>query len=458
MTTATGDPATGTTAGGPTAATDGAATGATGTAGDAPSGPVTGGHPGRRPRVPRGDRFGPRDVVGEALAGTGARPGRLLLTVLGTVLGIASVVVTLGLAQTAANRINEQFDAVAATQAVARPEQRTTWSGTQRAVGTLPWDAAERAERIAGVRAAATVSDVDLRGATVSAVPVNDPAAPPQTGPAVVATSPGLLAAVRGELSQGRFFDAGNDRRGDRVVVLGATAAERLGISRVDRQPAVFLGERAYQVIGILGDAQRRSDLLGSVLVPEGTARADLGLVAPGEVQMLLAVGAGPVLAEQLPTALDPGAPETIDVQAPARPAGVQQDVQADVNVVFLALGAVALLIGGVGIANVTLLSVMERTGEIGLRRALGARRRDVAAQFVLESAVVGALGGVIGAALGVAVVTGVSAVQDWTPILEMRLVAAAAVAGTLVGLLAGLYPALRAARVEPVAALRGGL
>lgn len=411
-----------------------------------------------RSRVPRRDRFGVRDVVAEATAGIGARPGRLLLTVLGTVLGIASVVVTIGLAQTAANRINEQFDAVAATQAVAKPESRMTWSGTNRAIGTLPWDAAERAERLNGVVAAATISDVDLGTDQVTAVPVHDPSAPTLSSPKVVATSAGLLEAIRGQVSQGRFFDSGHDLRGDHVVVLGAKAAARLGVLRVDRQPSIFLGDEAYQVIGILGDAERRSDLLGDVIVPQGAAQADLGLAAPGELQMLLQVGAGPVVSQQLPTALDPNAPDTIDVSAPGKPAGVQQDVQADVNLVFLALGAVALLIGGVGIANVTLLSVMERVGEIGLRRALGARRRDIAAQFMLESIVVGGLGGLIGASLGVGVVAVVSLTQDWTPILDLRMVAAAAVLGALVGLLAGLYPALKASRVEPVAALRGGL
>jgi putative ABC transport system permease protein len=145
-------------------------------------------------------------------------------------------------------------------------------------------------------------------------------------------------------------------------------------------------------------------------------------------------------------------------VMAPAAPGGVQSDVQGDVNVIFLALGGVALLIGGVGIANVTLLSVMERAGEIGLRRALGARRRDIAGQFVVESVIVGGLGGLIGASTGVAVVAVVSLLQHWTPILDLSVVGTASVGGAVVGLLAGLYPAWRAARLEPVAALRSGL
>jgi putative ABC transport system permease protein len=169
-----------------------------------------------------------------------------------------------------------------------------------------------------------------------------------------------------------------------------------------------------------------------------------------------IAVGAGPVVAAQAPIALNPGAPEGVDVQVPPPPSAVRDDVQADINAVFLALGGVALLVGGLGIANVTLLSVRERTGEIGLRRALGATTRDVARQFLTESATIGLLGGLVGAALGVGVVVVVSLTKEWTPILDDVTVVLSALLGGVIGLLAGAYPALRAARIEPIAALRG--
>src|SRR5690606_29329177 len=158
----------------------------------------------------------------------------------------------------------------------------------------------------------------------------------------------------------------GHDARADRVVVLGARAADRLGVHRVDRQPSVFIGERPYTVIGVVDDVARRSDLLDSVILTAGTARADFSLTSLAEAHATIAVGAGPVVAEQAPVALAPGAPEGIDVHVPPPPSSVRENVQADVNAIFIALGAVALLVGGLGIANVTLLAVMERVGEIG--------------------------------------------------------------------------------------------
>jgi putative ABC transport system permease protein len=135
----------------------------------------------------------------------------------------------------------------------------------------------------------------------------------------------------------------------------------------------------------------------------------------------------------------------------------LQDKVQSDVNALFLVLGGVALLAGAVGIANVTLLSVMERKGEIGLRRALGATRRNIGGQFLIESGVVGFLGGLLGASSGVLVTLAVSATRSWTPVLDLRLAAGAPVLGVLIGVLAGAYPAWRACAVEPIDALRAG-
>ena len=408
------------------------------------------------PPVDRADRFNATDLLVEATSGIGSRPGRLVMTILGTVLGIGSLIATIGFAQTTAGQIARQFDAVAATQVVITPATAQTGGGSTVATTRLPWDSPERVERLAGVEYAALLTEVNLGDGTVTAVPVNDPSAPATAPPPVVAASAGVLDAIRGRLVAGRAFDEGHDQRGDRVAILGARLAERLGINRVDRQPSIFISGLAYSVIGITDDMARRADLKDAVIIPMGAGRADFGVTAASELQVQIVVGAGPQVAEQAAIALSPGSPENIKVSAPSGRSELSENVQADISVVFLVLGVVALLAGGLGIANVTMLGVMERVGEIGLRRALGATRRQIAAQFILESVVIGLLGGLIGASLGVFAVVGVSLVQQWTPIIDPLLAGGAAVLGALVGLAAGWFPARRASRIEPVSALRG--
>lgn len=401
-------------------------------------------------------RFTTRDLLDEALAGVTARPARLALLTLGTVLGIGAVVTTLGIGQTAAGQIAQRFDAVAATHVVVESGEGRRGDESVR-FGQLPWDAAERVERLNGVVAAGTYARVDVGDATVRGIPVNDPGGTVAHSVPVIGASPHLFEAVYGDLRTGRGFDSGHDDRGDPVVVLGRYAAERLGVNRVDSQPSIFIGERAFTVIGILERVSYRTDLLDAAVIPIGTARAVYGLPGPDSVEVRTEVGATQLIAGQVPIAIDPNNPDRLRVTAPPPPGQLRRDVAADVNALFLVLGGIALLIGGLGIANVTLLSVLERIPEIGLRRALGATRVHIAGQFLVESVFVGFLGGLIGTSLGVIVTVVVSAVRDWTPILDLQLAVGAPLAGALIGLLAGGYPAWRAATIEPITALRAG-
>ncbi|HEY4408980.1 MAG TPA: ABC transporter permease, partial [Acidimicrobiia bacterium] len=348
-------------------------------------------------------RFKPRDLVAEALASLTARPGRAVLTALGTVMGVAALVATLGLSKTAGNQIVGRFDALAATDIVVTPKAAA--AGRVSAGSGLPWDAGDRAARLNGVVAAGTLSDVDLHGDLVRSVPVNDPVAQTEFQLPVKAASPGLYQAVRAQLAAGRLPDAGHSARADRVALVGANVAEQLHVTRIADQPAIFLGDRLYTVVGVISGVSRQSSLLGSVVIPEGTAGRDFGLSAPGSVQVETRVGAAGLIAAQLPLALSPTDTSALKVTAPPEPRRVRAGVQSDLNTLFLLLGAVSLFIGAVGIANVTLVSVLERVGEIGLRRSLGAARRHIAGQFLLESTTLGLLGGVLGAALGTLVV-----------------------------------------------------
>ena len=397
-----------------------------------------------------------RDLVSEAAAGLMARPSRVALTVLGTVIGVAALVATLGLSKTAGNQIVGRFDKVAATDVVVTPVPAAQRAGGA-AVNVIPWDAEARMKRLNGVAQAGTLAEVNLRGQLVRSVPINDPQGQTDVQLPMRAASPGLWGAVRADLVAGRLPDSGHDARGDRVAVLGINAARRLGITSLDQQPAIFVGDRLYQVIGLLGSVRRQVSLLGSVTIPNGTARREFGTASPSSVQIETDIGAVELIVRQAPEALNPTNPALLRVAAPPDPEQLRGNVENDLNALFLLLGGVSLLVGALGIANVTLVSVLERVGEIGLRRALGAARRHIAAQFLIESTVMGLLGGIIGTSLGILVVVGVAASRTWTPVLDPMIPLAAPLVGGLIGLLSGTYPSLRAAAMEPVEALRAG-
>jgi macrolide transport system ATP-binding/permease protein len=393
-----------------------------------------------------------RDLFSEALAGMFARPGRMMLTVLGVVIGLTALVATLGLSRTAGNRIVSQFDQVAATELFVSARPGMTGIVDPKAI---PWDASERLHRLNGVVAAGTMSEVDVRDALVSSSPVKDPLNQTAFKMTVHAASPGLFRAVRADLAAGRVPDAGHSERADRVAVLGPEAARRLGITGLGQLPAIYVGDQLYLVVGILRDVARKPELLGSVIIPEGTARRDFGLVGPGTVVIETRIGAAYLIADQTKTALRPDDPRILKVEVPQEPRRVRDGVQSDVNVMFLLLSGLSLVVGAIGIANITLVSVMERTGEIGLRRAMGATRRHIATQFLFESASMGVIGGILGASLGVMIVVTVSAYELWTPVLDPWAPFLAPAIGGAIGLLSGAYPAMRAAYLEPVEAFR---
>lgn len=396
-----------------------------------------------------------RDLGSEAIAGLASRPGRTVLTVLGTVLGISALVATVGIAQTAGQRIVGSFSELEATS-VTVTNEAGFWSGQETRL-PFPTDAEDRLTRLNGVIAAGVLGPVDVDGALASTVILDDPTGRNEFQIDVIAATPGVLAAVKGEIRTGRWFDAGHEERADNVVVLGPGAASTLGVYRVDQQPVVFIGDEPFVVMGILRDVARQPQLLDAIIMPDATARLHYDYESGDTVQIDVSLGATELIGAQAAIALNPNDPTAFRVKVPPSPDSLRQRVEGDINALFLILGGVSLLVGAIGIANVTLVSVLERVGEIGLRRAVGARRRHIAAQFLVESTAMGLVGGIIGATVGVLIIVGLAAARQWTPVLAPWIPLGAPLLGAMTGLLAGVYPSLRAASLEPVEALRSG-
>lgn len=387
-----------------------------------------------------------RDLLAEVAAAIVPRPARALLTALGTAAGVGTMVATIGLASTARAQVGERFDALAAT------EVRVTDAAPDGA-NPFPHDVDARLERLNGVEHAGIVwavphDQLDVRSRAAPESAAGDVA--------VMAASKGAVAAAHPRLATGVVFDAFHERRRERVAVLGRDAARQLGITRVDHQPVVFLGQAAYTVVGILADVERTPDLLLSVIVPARTAEEELPPPAGDRTVLVdVAPGAARLIARQAPLALRPDDPRRLTATAPPDPRDLRDAISQDLSGLLHGLAGLALLVGMIGIAQTTLVAVLERRSEIGLRRALGARQRHIAAQFLVESGALGALGGVVGTAFGVLVVVGVAAARGWTTTMSPLLVVAAPAIGAATGLLAGISPALRAARTEPTDALR---
>jgi putative ABC transport system permease protein len=408
-------------------------------------------------------RFSLGDLVSEAAAGITQRPARSVLTMVGTVLGVGAFVAVLGLTETASAQIGHQFNVLIATTVT------VTDAGAQQAAGEgqaatpndFPPDAEQRVDRLNGVIAAGIWWQVSFQGTPViSAVPGALAGSDSDVGSStpVFAASPGLFHAMGARLGTGTFYNSFHQLRAQKVCVVGAALAAELAITQLYGQPAVFVDGTAFTVVGIMSSSAENSDMMLGLIIPTTTAQLLYGPPSPSSpAQMLIRtrLGAAQLIARQAPLALDPGNPGRLSAIPPPNPRQLRAAVSTDLTGLFFALAAICLVIGAVGIANTTFVAVLERTGEIGLRRALGALRRHIAAQFLAESTALGLLGGLLGTTLAVASVVIFALARHWTAVLEPLTVLPAPFIGAATGLLAGLYPATRASLIEPLAALR---
>jgi putative ABC transport system permease protein len=406
----------------------------------APAGDLTGG---KAPSL-RSGRLGPGDILRIAARGLLSRRLRSTLTALGIAIGIAVMLAVLGIAESSRATLLAELDRIGSNLLTVTAGQ--TFLGSDSA---LPADATRMIDRVGPVESATSVSQTS---ATVRRTDRIDEA---ETGGiAVQATDPGLLDALGGTLTAGRFID---DAVGDYpAVVLGSVAAERLGITDLDEPRLVWIADRWWAVVGIMESLPLAPELDRSALVGRDAAEDLLGSDgAPSTIY----VRAVPDLIDDvravLPATADPEHPEAIQVSRPSDAIEARAAAASAFTTLFLGLGAVAVLVGALGIANVMLMAVLERRNEIGLRRALGATRGHIVGQFLAEAVLLAGVGGVVGALLGSAVAAAYATSQGWLVALPVAGLIGGVLAATLVGALAGFYPALRAANTPPTDALR---
>jgi putative ABC transport system permease protein len=390
-------------------------------------------------------RLSPLDLLALGLLGIRTRPMRAMLSALGIALGIATLVVVTGIpaaGQRALDaelaRLGPNLLAVSAASA-----------GDQHA--SFPPEAVRMVARIAPVQIAAGVAN------TRTNISRNDRNADDNySGVTVLASTDNLLPAVNGALSSGRFLDPAMDRQP--TVVLGSVAATRLGITHVDSAappPLVYVGRSWFAVIGILRATPLTPDLDRSALVGWNAARARLGFDGRPTVVYVRALESRiDAVREVLPATVSPALPGLAQVSQPSDALAAKRATHRAFSSLLLGLAAVALLVGGVGVANTMIVSVMERRRDIGLRRALGAHRGQIRVQFLAESIALSGLGGAAGVLLGAAATAGYSLIEGWPIVIPLATMATGTGGALLVGAIAGVYPSVRAARLTPTQAL----
>jgi ABC-type antimicrobial peptide transport system permease subunit len=376
--------------------------------------------------------------------GLRSRPLRAVLSAAGVALGIATMVAVLGISSSSRSQLVAEIDALGTNLLTVTPGQSLSGQAA-----TLPAASPEMVSRIGPVIAASAIGEVNADVYRNDRIPAADTEAI-----TVYSAGTGLLSTLQGHLARGRFLTAATARYP--VVVLGADAARALGIDRTDGSDQLWLGQRWFTVVGILARLPLAPELDRTALIGVPAARQLLH-ATPSPAQIYVRTSPDSVAAVQdvLAATVDPAAPQDVAIADPADALTARADAAAAFQGLLVGLGAVALLVGGIGIANVMIIAVLERRGEIGLRRALGASRGQIGVQFLAEATLLALAGGAAGAVAGGFVTTIYAATRHWSAVVPLPVLLGAVGIATGLGAVAGLWPALRAARLPPAEALR---
>jgi putative ABC transport system permease protein len=390
-------------------------------------------------------RLSPRELLGVALQGLRTRKLRAALSALGIAIGIGAMVAVVGVSASSQAQLLATIDSLGTNLLTVSPG--TTFTGANE---VLPDTAVAMIDHIPKVNRAAAVYQVS--GASVYRTPLVPVA---QTGGiGVDAAGDNLPQVIGAGMASGHFLDAVSSRFPE--AVLGAEAAQVLQITQVGGHVMVYLGDTWFTVVGIMNSAVLDTTLDSTVFISLPVAER-IFHVTPNPSEIYVRANQNDVtgVSNLLAATADPQNASGVQVSRPSDVLEARAAAKGQFTTLLLGLGAVALLVGAIGIANIMVISVLERRGEIGLRRALGATRRHISLQFLAESAVLSALGSLAGLLLGAAATEAYSVAQNEPFVVPVYVLVAAPAAGLVIGAIAGLYPATKAARLSPTEALR---